>query len=141
MGLLKAEHRLPPPPFKLDRDALAGVAARWDAYADANDGALPQTRVRDYLKARRDLAPKRFDFYHREIGRLLRNEADPLPDTPILPVPPITCPPLPPLPVPCDGHTEVPPPYVPAAPVPEPSTLGIALGMIAIFVVGRKFAR
>lgn len=153
---------LGPPPFPLDPEFLHNQLVFGERFAANHGGVLPNTLFWNYLKARHDLNPARFDHFHPVVGPLIeRSELamNPVVTNPVpLPIPvvippslpietPMTAPPVtlpiempittPPIEMPpVINPPVINPPIVTPPAVPEPaSVIMLTIGILGIFLV------
>jgi hypothetical protein len=60
------------PPFPLKKAYLEQQKREGMEFQHSHDGLLPSNTFWDYLRWRRDLNPKRFDYYHPGIACMMR---------------------------------------------------------------------
>lgn len=113
------------PPFPLSRPYLERQKHQGESFQLQHEGKLPDNTFWNYLRWRRSLNERRFDHYHPRIAPMLSKDLlarivrPPVPERPVVSLPPLE-------------H-----PIPPIAIVPEPSSF-VGLAAIAVFVLTRK---
>lgn len=118
------------------------------SWGPGENGRLPDSPFIEYLRWRRGLNPARFDAFHPRLGRLLDQEMVVCPPPPpICPEPGQLTPPSPPIPPEPILPPEPPPIVSPEPPspqnpeIPEPSSVVVALTLLAAGTWVRRRSR